>query len=465
MSQSTANSEHSPSGSYLSKMQQERFNIFKSQDPENEHFDVSFEIDGKVFSDRWTRNGEAVKIIDYCYDDFYQFLSFIYIEYCKLNDKNVFQLTDMAECYGVKLFKEYCDKFLSKMQYNVERIDKMVIFCQKYSMTKMEAALKDFIYRNFDGIISTKEFLSYEKSVVQYLSLIDYSHHKKNERLFEAVYKWTEQQIMAQKDLEDIEEGEIFDVLKEVKNEFCATFPHISSLDKTMMSIDFLMNFVVENGFDLTPAEFNAVYKKLCGGGFGLRYYYGEKSYFKDVYFLAKKQALKKQEMDFDENFSLADSVKSILSKVIPLVEFSKMDKTFVMDFVVAKGILTKEEAIFVKNDSKVITGVFKDDIGIGRTIGLKSRYYITQSSDKIIRFLDLKFRMPKTPSIVKKTDGIEWYLCLEADEILTFKHHTIVNSSDYLLAEMKSETDFSLTPNETTTIQANFNSFNDILE
>uniref|UniRef100_A0AC35GW09 Uncharacterized protein n=1 Tax=Panagrolaimus sp. PS1159 TaxID=55785 RepID=A0AC35GW09_9BILA len=231
----------------------------------------------------------------------------------------------------------------------------------------MEAALGDFIYRNFDGIVSRKEFLSYEKSVVEFISLIIYYYHKMNERLFEVVYKWTEHQVMAQK---DIEEDEIFNVLKDVKDEFCATFlpissldkkmmsidflmnivdkfcatfPPISSLGKKMMSIDFLMNIVVENGFDLTPAEFCSVYIKLCRGDFYYRY--REKSYFKDVYFLAEKQALKKQEMDPDENFNLYDSVKALLSKVIPLVEFSKMDKTFVMDFVVAKGILTKEEA------------------------------------------------------------------------------------------------------------------------
>uniref|UniRef100_A0A914PMS1 BTB domain-containing protein n=1 Tax=Panagrolaimus davidi TaxID=227884 RepID=A0A914PMS1_9BILA len=163
-------------------MHQERFNVFKSQDPENEHFDVAFKIKGKtilankllltsaseymnvLLSDRWTRNGEAVKIDDYCYDDFCQFLCFIYTGYCKLNDENIFQLTDISECYGIPLLKEFCDKFLSKMQYSVKRIDKLVKFCQKYSMTKMEAVLKDYICLNFDAIISTKEFLSYEKS-------------------------------------------------------------------------------------------------------------------------------------------------------------------------------------------------------------------------------------------------------------------------------------------------------------
>uniref|UniRef100_A0A914PLH9 Uncharacterized protein n=1 Tax=Panagrolaimus davidi TaxID=227884 RepID=A0A914PLH9_9BILA len=146
------------------------------------------------------------------------------------------------------------------------------------------------------------------------------------------------------------------------------------------------------------------------------------------------------------------------------------MKRSFVMEFVVPKDILTEAEAdrfyftrISVKNGSKIITGDFKDDIGVGRTIEPQSPYNITRSSDKIIRFLDLKFRMPKTPSIVKKTHGIEWYLSLDEDGVLSLKHHTMVYPSDYLLAEMNSETEFSLTPNQTTTIQAIFN--RDILQ
>uniref|UniRef100_A0A914PEN4 BTB domain-containing protein n=1 Tax=Panagrolaimus davidi TaxID=227884 RepID=A0A914PEN4_9BILA len=318
MSQSTANPDYSPAESYLSKMHQERFNIFKSQNPENEHFDVTFDIDGKtilankllsasaseymnyLLSDRWTGNGEAVKIDDYCYDDFYQFLCFLYIGYCKLNGENIFPLIDISECY--------------------------------------------------------------------------------------------EHQVMAQK---DIEEGEIFNVLNDVKDEFCATFPHISSLNKTMMSIDFLMNIIVENGFDLTPAEFITVYEKLCRG--------------------------------------------------------------------VAKGIFTVEEAsqfyyihggfLYVRNNGKYVSGIIRDT-----NVVVYVNTYVPQFSTNFCRFINAKVDILSSPSTLKKTDGIDWYLCLDKEGVLTFKHYEAVDQSDYLITEMKSESEFFLTPNETTYFTSRFN-------
>uniref|UniRef100_A0A914ZE17 Protein kinase domain-containing protein n=1 Tax=Panagrolaimus superbus TaxID=310955 RepID=A0A914ZE17_9BILA len=48
---------------------------------------------------------------------------------------------------------------------------------------------------------------------------------------------------------------------------------------------------------------------------------------------------------------------------------------------------------------------------------------------------------------------GTEWYLCLEADQTLAFKHYLVVENTDYLLAEMKSRNDFQLTPGELTNL------------
>uniref|UniRef100_A0A914QYK7 BTB domain-containing protein n=1 Tax=Panagrolaimus davidi TaxID=227884 RepID=A0A914QYK7_9BILA len=466
-------------------MEQQIFEIFKSQDPENEHFDVTFEIDGKTIlankllltssseymnaflSDRWSKKDEIIKIEDYSYDNFYEFLRFLYLGSCDITNENVFKLTDMAESYGVERFKEYCDNFLSRMKYDIESIEEGFEFADTYSLKKMKNAIKNFIGGNFDEITGTERFLSCKKSFVDFLSSVDtgsyYGHYSWNflnqEKKFGAVYKWTEHQIMKQKDADD----ENFNLFEAVNDELRDTFPHFLSMDKTVMSKDFLMNFMFKKGILLSPDELKSIYEIIQ--------WRGVEFCFKYVYDLAEKQALQKQKMDPNESFNLVDSVKTLLSKVIPNVEFCKMDITFVMDFIVAKGILTEEQAnhvfdirVSVTNFFKTITGDFKDEMGIGQAIALKSPYEIQQSSDKIIRFLDLKFRMPKTPSIVKKTDGIEWYLSLDDDGVLSFKHHTMVNPSDYLLAEMKSETEFSLTPNQTTTIQAHFNFLNDIL-
>uniref|UniRef100_A0A914P1T2 BTB domain-containing protein n=1 Tax=Panagrolaimus davidi TaxID=227884 RepID=A0A914P1T2_9BILA len=478
-------------------MQQERFEIFESQDPENEHFDVTFEIDGKtilankllltssseymnaLLSDRWTKKDEPVKIDDYSYDNFYEFLRFLYLGSCNLTNENVFQLIDMAECYDVKRFKNYCENFLSRMKYDIERIEEMFEFADTYSLKKMKNAIKNFIGWNLDKVTGAERFLSSKKSFVDFLSSVN--TFSKEEKLFKAVYKWTEHQVMKQKDADD----KNFDLLEAVKDELRKTFPQIFSMDKSKMSKDFLMHFMTKKRIFFSPDEFKSIYEGIrrSDGEFCYRIPTFNHSNIFDDKFKAlvlaekqdkekKKQALKKQKMNPNENFNLADSVKTLLSKVIPNVEFFKMDETFVMCFIVAKGILTEEQAnhvfdirVSVTNFFKTITGDFKDDIGIGQAIELKSPYEIQQSSDKIIRFLDLKFRMPKTPSIVKKTDGVEWYLSLDEDRVLSFKHHTMVNPSDYLLAEMKSETEFSLTPDKYTSLEARFNILNDILQ
>uniref|UniRef100_A0A914PTW5 Uncharacterized protein n=1 Tax=Panagrolaimus davidi TaxID=227884 RepID=A0A914PTW5_9BILA len=86
------------------------------------------------------------------------------------------------------------------------------------------------------------------------------------------------------------------------------------------------------------------------------------------------------------------------------------------------------------------------------------------QSNTNKIRYLKLKFSIPKTKSTVKKMKGVEWYLCLEKDGVLTFKHKKLVNPSDYLITEMKSETEFSLTSNEITSVNACYNNLNPVI-
>uniref|UniRef100_A0A914QRD0 BTB domain-containing protein n=1 Tax=Panagrolaimus davidi TaxID=227884 RepID=A0A914QRD0_9BILA len=244
-------------------MQQERFEIFKSQDPEDEHFDVTFEIGGKtllankllltssseymnaLLSERWTKKDEPVKIDDYSYDNFYEFLRFLYLGSCDLTNENVFKLIDLAECYGVKRFKNYCENFLSRMKYDIESIEEMFEFADTYSLKKMKNAIKNFIHLNVDKVTGTERFLSSKKSFVDFLSSVNTSSRYSlnfllEEKVFRAVYKWTENQVMKQKDADD----KNFDLVEAVKDELRKTFPQIFSMDKSKMSKDFLMHFM-----------------------------------------------------------------------------------------------------------------------------------------------------------------------------------------------------------------------------
>uniref|UniRef100_A0AC34G0M7 BTB domain-containing protein n=1 Tax=Panagrolaimus sp. ES5 TaxID=591445 RepID=A0AC34G0M7_9BILA len=103
----------------LYDLQMKRLEVFKAQNPESDELDVVFEIDGKLLyankytlcsisaplkamlSNRWYRTEEPVGISDYSFDDFKEFITFIYSGECKLSKDNIFAMVDIAEYYDV----------------------------------------------------------------------------------------------------------------------------------------------------------------------------------------------------------------------------------------------------------------------------------------------------------------------------------------------------------------------------
>uniref|UniRef100_A0AC34G2N8 BTB domain-containing protein n=1 Tax=Panagrolaimus sp. ES5 TaxID=591445 RepID=A0AC34G2N8_9BILA len=369
-------------------MQKQRLEIFKQQDLENGRFDVTFEIEGKILhahqftitsvsetmdawlSNRWTSKDEIIKIQDYSYDNFYEFLRFLYISDCNLTEKNVFQMVDMAEFYGVQCLKDVCDKFLSEC-VTLKNAEELFEFAQKYSLPILRKYIRLFFVTRIEEVCNSEVFISFKKAFVKYLFAYP---------------------------------------LKQYKHE------------------------------------------------------YNMGAMFKGTYELAKKQSLKKQELFPVENFNLDNSIKANLVDVFPYVELSKMSTEFLLKFVVANGIISEEQAnhvsdtvVQIKNNGKTICGMFKDDI-LGILLAFKkNRSCVAEQKLRSpkLRFSTLKFKVPKIPSTLTKMKGCEWYLCLEADGILTFKHQSIIQKSNYLIAEMKSSEEFKLTPGKVTSITA----------
>uniref|UniRef100_A0AC34G124 BTB domain-containing protein n=1 Tax=Panagrolaimus sp. ES5 TaxID=591445 RepID=A0AC34G124_9BILA len=258
-------SQQLPPENCIYKMQAKRFKVFESQDVEAGHFDVTFELEGrklhahKMFltsvsepldawlSTRWTKKDEVIKISDYSFNDFYEFLHFLYTGDCKITEDNVFALTDMAEFYGIEYLKGFCDIFLS--------------------VTK---------------------------------SLLEAAN----------VYNWAENRVKKEK----ADDATNFNLLEAIKAELSTILP-------------------LEKGFLLSPAEMYRIFKI-------------REEPFKTVVELAERQALKKQEMSSDTaSFDLVDSVKADLACVVPHVKFYEMDKSFLTNFVAAKGIISEYQA------------------------------------------------------------------------------------------------------------------------
>uniref|UniRef100_A0A914PQ69 BTB domain-containing protein n=1 Tax=Panagrolaimus davidi TaxID=227884 RepID=A0A914PQ69_9BILA len=332
-------------------LQCERFNAFKSQNQENAQFDVAFRIGSKkiyahkfflvsasetfkvMFSDRWKNNVNdiEIEIKNYEYDEFYQFLCFLYSGKCQISKTNVFQLTDMAEYYNVQTLSKLCDKFLHQTKHiiNVKNVEEMFEFAQIYRLPNFRIVINNYIQQNIGQIIRDKQFSAHKKPFVEFLSTIERSGLE--EDYFKAIHTWAEQQAM-QLALDD----EDFNLQEFVKTELTGIF---SKIDFSKMRTSFILEFIAtDKTFLFPPSKLYFILKEKvisCS-----QRDCQEEELFKTFYQLAEKEAILKQKIYSVETFSLENAIKSELSDVLPFIKFSKMKLKFIMDFIVPKEFL-----------------------------------------------------------------------------------------------------------------------------
>uniref|UniRef100_A0A914QN17 BTB domain-containing protein n=1 Tax=Panagrolaimus davidi TaxID=227884 RepID=A0A914QN17_9BILA len=250
----------------LYEIQIECFEIFKAQNPED--FDVAFEIDGKklyadksiltkisptfksMLSDRWMSKDETIKIETYKFEDFKEFITFIYSGECSLNDKNIFDMIDIAEFFGVKVFKKACDKYLSNIQYNSENVFKFLELSDKYSLTEMEKSINDYISTNFGKILKSRSFQELSKSVMKNI-VASNQNTLRLENFFRAVYQWAEFRAFRKQILDDNLNG--LEIIKEDLAEMLQFF----KFDE--MNSEFIIRFVVKKSFLFSGDELSDI--------------------------------------------------------------------------------------------------------------------------------------------------------------------------------------------------------------
>lgn len=147
---------------------------------------VVSETFNSMLSERWTTKDEPIKIADYSYDDFYQFLTFLYSGQCELTNTNISNMIDIAEFYGVTLFKSYCNDFLLSMKLTIHNIFQMMDLADKYSIDQFKNSIKLFITNNFSDFVTSVNFLTVKKAVM-YDIVLDNRDKVKSEDIFQAV--------------------------------------------------------------------------------------------------------------------------------------------------------------------------------------------------------------------------------------------------------------------------------------
>uniref|UniRef100_A0AC34FN31 BTB domain-containing protein n=1 Tax=Panagrolaimus sp. ES5 TaxID=591445 RepID=A0AC34FN31_9BILA len=242
----------------------EKFEAFKDQDPGNEDFDVTFEVNGQklyankfmlwsasptfksMLSSRWRKTDEAIVLKNYSFEDFKEFLTFIYSGRCKFTDDNIFALVDIAEFYGISVLKNVCGEYLSKMEVSLNNVYPLIDLVIKYSLHQLKSPLYTFISDNLSGFLRSENFLNLEKSIVK--DIVESNQHTlRQEDLFEAIFKWAER-CAAEKQ----RSGENSVISELLKKELSAFLPLIKF---GFMDADFLIQFVVKKYFIFTDEE------------------------------------------------------------------------------------------------------------------------------------------------------------------------------------------------------------------
>uniref|UniRef100_A0A914QMG3 BTB domain-containing protein n=1 Tax=Panagrolaimus davidi TaxID=227884 RepID=A0A914QMG3_9BILA len=252
---------------YFWELHIEKFETFKTQDPDTGDFDVVFEIGEKnlyahksklcevsstfnvMLSDRWTTSpNEPNPIKDYTFDDFKEFITFIYSGECKFTHDNIFAMTDIAEFYDVKVFKKACENYLLSVERNLENVYQMFELSYKYSLEDLKKSLFDFVSQNFLNFLHSEQFQALSYSVVYDIVKLNQSKLSQ-EKLFETVYKWAETKaIQEQKSDKNINLDETM-FIKELLSNLLPFFRF------QMMDYEFLAKFVVFPASEMSKFE------------------------------------------------------------------------------------------------------------------------------------------------------------------------------------------------------------------
>uniref|UniRef100_A0AC35F9R7 BTB domain-containing protein n=1 Tax=Panagrolaimus sp. PS1159 TaxID=55785 RepID=A0AC35F9R7_9BILA len=264
-----------------------RFEIFCQQNLEEGHFDVTFEFVNrdatvellhdnnnpiprqqlyahsfvlwplsKVFERTFFgpfAKSSVITIERHSYNDFKEFLSFLYSGYCDINEKNLMAMIDLSEYYDIKELKEICDVFLKYHPFETRELLGI------YESVKLYNGLQDgmlsiwqSISTNAAEIITSNAFMDAKKETI--LDIVKMDDLKVSEEvLFKAVMEWAGD-CSYRKVSEEIIKLKLKDILPFIR------FP--------IMNMDFLLTHVVPKGYLFSSFdELSCVLRDAAGYG------------------------------------------------------------------------------------------------------------------------------------------------------------------------------------------------------
>uniref|UniRef100_A0AC34FYN8 BTB domain-containing protein n=1 Tax=Panagrolaimus sp. ES5 TaxID=591445 RepID=A0AC34FYN8_9BILA len=260
---------------------QQRYKFFADQNVEEGHFDVTFEFGTQEDSDNNPGNNTnapfqqlfahsftlwpsskifektlfgplahkgPIPVLRHSFEDFKEFLTFMYLGKCNIKMENVMALVDLGEYYEVKLLKDQCEEFLTNNSTEIENVLKVYESLKVYSLENAMQIVMEFVAGNTLQILKTEEFLGAQKETI--LDIVKMKNlTAKQEDLFEGICKWAEHNCPK----DTVNRNEF------LKDKLADMMPLI---DFSIMEFNFLNSFVVRKGF-LFPS-FDALSDALC---------------------------------------------------------------------------------------------------------------------------------------------------------------------------------------------------------
>ena len=129
---------------------------------------------------------DAIPITGHSYEDFKEFLTFLYLGQCQIHNYNVMALVDLAESYDVSPLTNKCDIFLTKTKPSAENVLNIYESLKLYSLKNACTIISEFIKTNTSEVLLSAQFLNAKRETIMDIVQME-NLSASEEDLFEAV--------------------------------------------------------------------------------------------------------------------------------------------------------------------------------------------------------------------------------------------------------------------------------------
>uniref|UniRef100_A0A914YXZ7 BTB domain-containing protein n=1 Tax=Panagrolaimus superbus TaxID=310955 RepID=A0A914YXZ7_9BILA len=126
-----------------------------------------------------------IPVLRHSYENFKEFLIFMYLGKCNITMENVMALVDLGEFYDVKLLKDQCDEFLTENSTKFENVLKVYESAKVYLLINTMKKVMEFVAQNTVEILKMAEFLNVQRETIVDIAKMK-NLNAKHEEVFEA---------------------------------------------------------------------------------------------------------------------------------------------------------------------------------------------------------------------------------------------------------------------------------------